>query len=269
LHKDWAGNQFDQDRSRAGPIAGQGYRLAFHDEFGTLDANSSGAVSDSKRWGKLWFQPDWPAGSVYVRDSILHLVADTTNVSVSTRRATLDGSTSFWPRSDNAALYVEARMRWQSGTGTYPQFWMASMLQNFGHDCATRRPSGYEGLISRQPLLNPEVDVMEATPAPGTWSGTLHRNTGGAGGVADSYYYDALTNGAQDEFHTWAIRWGGTRLQRHAFVVSGRRLQMRTPGFDSTAMPMMLIPGSARRAGGAVNDTQFDWVRVWRTPTSR
>lgn len=251
-----------------GPIAGQGYTLAFSDTFDTLDANPDGTLSDTKRWGKLWYQANWPAGRVFVQNSILHLQASiTAPVAISTRRVTLNGSTAF-VSSASGGVYFEARMRWQSGAGTYPQFWSLSVLHAFGYDCGTTRPPGYEQYMTGQPLLNSELDFMEGSPTPGTWWGTLHRNTGSACGVPDTQNGGNTHLGVtQDAFHTWAAKWTGTGTGATVSWYLDDVLKGTTAGYDSTSMPLFPILASVQRnvtGAPAINDTQFDWVRVWK-----
>jgi len=224
---------------------GKGYRYVFGDEFGTFDPTV---------WSRsIWYEPAAPRTDIYVRDGVLRLVSRraagypprlaTTRVSARRTRSFQRG-------------YVEARMRWTSGIGAFPAFWLFST--NWAN-------------TGRCPPLVAELDIFEGDGAvPTAHLGTLHRNTTGPCGIADSINANALTNdvdlGQSLDWHVYSALWTQDEV---IWYLDGRLLK-RWPAFDSTDQDMFLlfqIAAHAVRVDATTPDTlhaDVDWIRVWQ-----
>ena len=142
------------------PIAGQGYRKVFADEFTTLDRS----VWDDHIWYDEAPLPSW-APTQYIDNGILNLVSRrndrysgcTSNCYPIITVTTLSSGKSF------QYGYFEARMRWTKGPGSWPAFWLLSTAWARTGSCAT--PAG-------------ELDVMEGQGTePTVLYGTIHRDS--------------------------------------------------------------------------------------------
>ena len=224
------------------PIAGQGYRQAFSDNFDTLD---------TRKWtNRAFWDGAPPANAVYVQSGVLHLVSRRSqgyeNITASSH-----GKRNF------RHGYFEARMRWTKGPGAWPAFWLSS-TQHY------RSP--------RCPHLNAELDVFEGQGTePSTHYAALHRNTNGVCGIADEtrprvgwHQVGDMTTG----FHVYSALWTKTEV---IWYFDGREV-VRAPAFDSTDQDLFIM--FDMWIGGWTSDptsrtpdelhTEVDWVRVWQ-----
>ena len=224
------------------PIAGQGYSKVWGDEFSTLDPPS---------WGGIWWNPTAPANSIYVQNGILNLVSRRSqgypDITLSTESSTSSGR---WKQG-----YFEARMKWTKGPGAWPGFWLMGYAHSQGIDC---------------PPLISELDVFEGQGTePGTFYGTLHRNTNSGCGVPDETN-DGWHNVADmtTAFHTYSALWTLTEIKWYLDDV----LVGTAPVYDSTNQEMFLllqmwIGGWTSDPTSATPDelrTEVDWVHVWQ-----
>ncbi len=236
------------------PIAGQGYRKVFEDDFNTLDTNV---------WSKnIWYLPEAPAANIYVQDSILNLVTKRAEnwiaAHVTTSKAA--GNTRSFRRG-----YFEARLKYSPDVGAWPAFWLFNTNWRTNASC---------------PPYVSELDIFEAFPLAANsrqHSGTLHRNTAHPGPCSDvpdtmnpnSWTADTGVNQTAD-FHVYAALWTTSEV---IWYLDGRELK-RCPTFDTTDQDMFLILNIDAQRGdfgvpappAGVNElrTQVDWVRVWQ-----
>ena len=228
------------------PIAGQGYSKVWGDEFSTLDPPS---------WGGIWWNPTAPANSIYVQNGILNLVSRRSqgypDITLSTESSTSSGR---WKQG-----YFEARMKWTKGPGAWPGFWLMGYAHSQGIDC---------------PPLISELDVFEGQGTePGTFYGTLHRNTNSGCGVPDETN-DGWHNVGDmtTAFHTYSALWTLTEIKWYLDDV----LVGTAPVYDSTNQEMFLllqmwIGGWTSDPTSATPDelrTEVDWVHVWQKKTA-
>ena len=240
------------------PIAGQGYTARFQDNF-------DGTALDASRWTdhEFWLTPE--PGSVAVSGGTLKVINDraggySDDVSVQSGPE-WGGSASEPIKYDFMFGYVEARLRFTGGKGSWPAFW----LQSSAH---ARHGGGCP-----EPDLNFEFDIMEFQgDEPDTFYGTIHRNTGSRCGVSDSTRPDLwprLPNLA-NTWHTFAVLWTATEIR---WYMDDQLIFSATP-FDSADQRMFLTLTMQACGWDASNDcdastpaelrTEVDWVRVWQ-----
>lgn len=251
-----------------GPIAGQGYRSVFADEFDVLNRGV---------WcNRQWWEKAPPAGTQYVAAGILRVV---------TRRA--DGYQNSTLSSEPCGQanpksfkqgYFEARMRWTAGNGSSPAFWLFSTRHATNPDFANPPPYDPNPICAQQGLpraecLSSELDVFEGQGhQTSTYIGTLHRNTGGFYGQGNVFCQGVPTQNIgvnmTTAFHTYAVRW---TMDDVRWYLDGTLLGS-CPTYDSTNQPMHLLfyqwPQSWTRDPDASSpnelQTEVDWVRVWQ-----
>jgi len=229
------------------PIASQGFSYVFGDEFGTFDPTV---------WSRsIWYEPAAPGADLYVEDGSLRLLSRRAN-----GYRTRDVTTRLSARKARSFRhgYFEARMRWTSGRGAWPSFWLFSTSSANQREC---------------PPLIAELDIFEGDGAlPAGHYGTLHRNTSSRCGVPDSVNSNYSTNDVgfdlSRDWHVYAALWTETEVR---WFVDGRELK-RWGTFDSTDQDMFLILRMDAWDGQwAVDSTtpntlslDVDWVRVWQ-----
>jgi len=235
------------------PIAGQGYRLAFGDEFDSLDR----AVWDDHIWYDDPPSPTW-APRQYVSAGTLQLV--------SRRDDLFPGCTSLcYPINTATTLssgksfqygYFEARMRWTKGPGSWPAFWLISTGWAKTGSCAT--PAG-------------ELDVMEGQGTePDVFYGTIHKDSAGAcgGDEQNGNNWQPVGVDLTDGFHTYAALWTPTTVSWYL----DDKLIMSAPTYSTDNQPMFLL--LQMWSGGWTSPptsatppellTEIDWVHVWQ-----
>lgn len=237
------------------PIAGQGYRLAFSDEFDTpLDVGEAGY-----RWcPHLWWQRPMEARQYGVGGSSLYLRCFRDNgwadCNLSTEWADTRGGRFF------RGGYFEARI-------TCAKAWNAFWLFSVNHS---------RGVPKTAPdRWCSELDILETDSAqPRRLVSTLHRNTGGErnGGPPDRQNRNNnhdVTSDLPGSWHRYAALW--TREEIVWFF--DEQEVARCPTFESSWQDMFLILGLGK---GGVNggpppppevdsvEMLVDWVRVWQ-----
>jgi hypothetical protein len=240
------------------PIANQGYRKVFDDEFDGLDP---------ARWLNTWWQPDRPPDTEYAANGLLHLVSRRRDgfpsVGIDTR-GSCDGCADahyFAP-----PMYVEARIRIPKGSGAWPSLWMNSSAHMWSHTAPC-------------PTLNAEIDAFEgwhtAVDDAHTFLPNLHRNVGGWCGVSDESTWAPLDAGRDMSlaFHAFSVLVTATDVR---FFLDERLLKTLRV-YDGTAQTYGLYLSSwACNAGQTCADwhdttnaftrdldMQVDWLRVW------
>jgi beta-glucanase (GH16 family) len=168
--------------------------------------------------------------------------------------------------------YFEARMRWTAGAGAWPGFWLLS----YRHATNPAWPSinpfcALNGLPSAL-CWSAELDVFEGQGTePHVYYGTVHRNSSGDYGVADSQNGNNYQPGGPDlsaAFHTYGMLWTASQV---SWYLDGQLL-MTAPLYDSTNQPMFLllqmwVGGWTQDPGPSTPDvleTQVDYVSVWQ-----
>jgi beta-glucanase (GH16 family) len=230
-----------------GPITGQGYHLAFEDNFDTL----------SSSWSRnIWYQSAAPSSDVFVSNG--HLFLESRRADGYPDRNITTSLSSTNTRSFKQG-YFEARMKWNGGKGSWPAFWLFSTHWRSTGTC---------------PPLISELDVLEGQGTYPTFvNNALHRNTSGACGVVDGHvpatnFKDAGIGDLTQDFHTYAALWTATTI---TWYLDG--VQTNTaPVFDSTDQDMFLIlsqweGGWSGAADSSTPDpliNEVDWVRVWQ-----
>jgi hypothetical protein len=227
------------------PIARQGYRQVFWDEFEKFD---------SSIWERsVFWEPRAPASDIYTQNGVLHIVSKRAsgypNRSVETLKA----------RSFRRG-YFEARMRWTKGNGAWPAFWLSATNHAHGIDC---------------PPLNAELDIFEGQGSePNIFYGTLHKNTNDLCNIPDQTNEGdhRLRVDLSARFHIYSALWTETEVR---WYLDGVEVT-RTPVFASTDQPMFII--FQMWTGGWTRDTdattpaalhtEVDWVRVWQKERS-
>lgn len=232
------------------PIAGQGFDYVFGDEF---------TIFDPGVWSRsIWYEPAAPRTDVYVKDGVLHLRSrrvDGYPMRQTTTRLSASKTRSF------RRGYFEARMRWTSGKGAWPAFWLFS--------------TNWANTAHCPPLVS-ELDIFEGLgTVPTKHLGTLHRNTshpGPCSEIPDTINSNAATGDSgvdlTADFHVYAALWSRTEV---IWFLDGRELK-RWPLYDSTDQDMFLLfQINAWEGAWGVDSTtpaelytDVDWVRVWQ-----
>jgi hypothetical protein len=257
-------------RARApGPIAGQGYHLAWRDEFKRL----RGKVWTSRIWYDERPQKNWKKFQ-YVRHGVLHLRTGRSY------RATCTHCSGEWPINTITTLkshafkqgYFEARMRWTKGAGAWPGFWLYSKRHAKNPAWPDINPYCAKNGLPSALCLSAEVDVFEGQGTePRVFYGTLHRNSSEDYGVSNqqnSNNYHPVHKNLTTRFHRYGALWTDSQI---TWYLDGKKL-MSAPTFSSTNQPMFLllqmwIGGWTKDPNSSTPDilqTQVDWVRVWR-----
>jgi beta-glucanase (GH16 family) len=258
------------------PIAGQGYTKRFEDNF-------DGVALDAAKWSNhsFWRTAEAAPSGVRVSNGTVKITnaANTRGADCAqSRPCSVDiASGPEWGGSpskyDFTYGYVEARMKFTGGRGSWPAFWLAPVSQadwaNWPN-CPKRNEAG-----QLLPQANYELDIMEHQgDEPKTFYGTQHSNTNGTCGVPDNNSQSVTVNtGASlaDEFHVIAAKWTPTEMRwyvdgaqvgvtRSTRPESKQRmyiiLSMYVCGWDSTNSCTTATPNNLI--------TEVDWVRVWR-----
>ena len=222
------------------PIAGQGYHVAFADEFDTLDRS----VWDNH----IWYES--AAGTQTVHNGELDLATSRAAGYRNTTATTLSSGKSF------QYGYFEARIKWSKGNGSWPAFWLISTGWAKTGSCAT--PSG-------------ELDVMEGQGSePAVFYGTIHRDSAGAcgGDQQNGNNWQPTGTDLTTGFHTYAALWTATTVSWYV----DDKLYMSAPTYSTDNQPMFLLlqmwtGGWTRGTDSTTPDslhTEVDWVHVWQ-----
>lgn len=226
----------------------------------TADTSTTGLLPP---WsGGLWYEGH-PAASLYtIGSSNFQLFAGGPNSDnyVSTEFHDTSGGRFYTP-----PFYAEARASFTD----WGSFWFISVAHSRGQTVGGT-PSTYSA----------EIDVIETDPASNfahTAFTTLHRNTGGNGGVADTFTNctgggtagignGAMPNGGstQNQFHIYGALVTSTTV---TFYVDNVQVCC-VNSYDSTQQAYLMILGA--NFGGVTGSSNvgtaqstFDWVRVW------
>ena len=247
--------------SEPAPIAGQGYRLAFADEFASFDRNV---------WmNRIWYGADPPAGAIASANGVLNLVSRRADgyPNVTTTTLNAGGGTKSFLRG-----YFEARMRWTGGNGSWPAFWLFSQRHSTNPAYPSLNPFCSQNGLANALCYSAEIDVMEGQGSePSVFYGTHHRNSCSCYGVSNqmnSNNYQPQGFRLADAWQVYSVLWTTTHLH---WYVNGV-LTHSSPVFDSTNQPLYLLlqmwTGGWTRGVDSTTPselrTEVDWVRVWQ-----
>lgn len=240
------------------PLVGQGYSLAFQDEFDWYNREV---------WNNLiWYDsPPFNQNSIYCQDSILHLVTKkppgwTTDDPYSLVNVSTLG------RLDFTDGYFEARMNWPGHVGAWPAYWLISRDWAYYSSCAINQAC--------------EIDMFEGVGDDTSgFYGTCHRDSSEAcqTNIQNSNNYTDLSPTVlADNWRTYAVWWTPTSLKWYVdnSLVSQVAIGPST-SWTEMEQPMQLLiwnwthsnaGGWGTAIDGTVSslDTQVDWVRVWQ-----
>jgi chitodextrinase len=245
------------------PIAGQGYTRVFADEFDVLNRGV---------WcSHQWWEPEPPLNVQYANQGILHVVTRRVNGYPNTT-ITSEPCGQANPKSFKQG-YFEARMKWTAGNGSSPAFWLFSTRHATNPAWPNVNPFCAQNALPVAECYSGELDVFEGQGnQPGTFIGTIHRNSCGCYGVQNQLRQGVPTQNIgvnmTTGFHTYSMEWTSTTIRWYLDDVLLGSVQP----FDSSNQPMHLLfyqwPQSWTRDTDATSPdelhTEVDWVRVWQ-----
>ena len=186
-------------------VVPEGYRLVWHDEF---DDNSKD-MPDTNNWYYETAEPGWVNNELQTYIAGKKGDIQTAEVSHGTLkiRAIKDGDRIYSARLNTRGEggkagkgwkygYFEASLKLPVGKGTWPAFWMMPVASSNWPDCG-------------------EIDIMEEVGCvPNEVSSSIH---------CKAYYHAINTQktakktleGAQTEFHTYALEWDETEIKTY------------------------------------------------------
>lgn len=227
------------------PIAGQGYREVFRDDFDTLD---------TQKWSlNMWYESGPRTGQIRTAGGVLELRAGASgpNVSICTDAHGGNGAGRSFLYG-----YFEMRAKWTWKTpGAWPALWLLSQKNRDGQNAASPPTS-----------LASEFDIFEGyhQGLHSPFTGALHRNTSSLNGVPDQVKA-CFADPVQDydtQWHTYAGLWTPDRI---SWFFDERELKRETP-WDSTDQQMFLIIDLWLTQQPPSGDAllQVDWVKGWQ-----
>jgi len=242
------------------PIAGQGYHVAFDEQFTTFAPGT---------WETgIWYDPGAPAGSIFAQNGVLNLVSKRSdgypNITVTTEA----GST---PRTFTQG-YFEARMRWTKGAGAWPAFWLLSYRHSVNPSYPNINPVCAQNGLPAAQCWSAELDVFEGQGTePTVFYGTIHRNSCNCYGVQNTQNGNNYHNVGVDltaAFHTYGMLWTASTI---SWYLDGA-LVGSAPTYDSTNQPMFILlqmwiggwTSGTNSSTPAELKTEVDWVRAWQ-----
>jgi beta-glucanase (GH16 family) len=236
--------------------AAAGYtRLGFDEEFnGPLDI---GYGTPGQKWNAgLWWE-SIPSASRFIADngSLTITATATSNVNLCTQFHDYSGGTYF------KGGYFEAKMRCTD----WSAFWLYS----------ANRPRVWGNAVNSNPMTQTaEIDIVETDPGfafSKTVVNTIHKNTGGDGGIPDVQNpnnNNVIGAPVCNAVHTYGALWTPANV---TWYVDNMKV-CTYPTFPSTWQPMQLIlsaqPGGVNgSASTSIPPTTIVyWVRVWQKP---
>lgn len=204
--------------------------------------------NDLTNWSdRLWYQNPSPNGAVSVsgsslrlecrrRDGYPHIAATSVVADAMSGR--------WWTRG-----FIEARMRWTAGKGSWPAFWLFDLAHS----------QGGSNLVS-------EIDIFEGNGSlPSQISCVLHYNTSGLHGVPDQTRYLTSDIGIDlSDWHTYAVSWESDTV---TWFLDGSVI-FSCETFSTTGQPKYIVFSMHTFEPDATTPdvlvTEVDWVRVWK-----
>jgi beta-glucanase (GH16 family) len=227
------------------PIAGQGYGLAFNEEFdATIDLSPDGGGTHKWYWN-LWYQGMVPpAGAANVSGSAITL---TNNVSGSNQVAITTLSQDSSRGWSGRFGYYEARLRYDADNlGAWPGFWLFDRFHANGTD------GGHWA----------EIDVFEGFQN-GVFVGTNHDWTSAGHAQNNNNWQPLAGNPDLKQYHTYGLLWKDGTINFYfddAFLFSSDTLFPIDFQHDMYA----ILQAWHRGGGSTPTHTDVDWVRIWQ-----
>jgi chitodextrinase len=242
------------------PIAGQGYHVAFDEQFTTFTPGT---------WETgIWYSPGAPAGSITAANGILTLSSKRSDGYPDITVTTEAGSS---PRVFTQG-YFEARMRWTKGAGAWPAFWLISYRHSVNPSYPSINPYCAQNGLPAAQCWSAELDVFEGQGTePSIFYGTIHRNSCNCYGVQNTQngnnYHDVGVD-LTAAFHTYGMLWTASTI---SWYLDGN-LVGSAPTYDSTNQPMFILlqmwiggwTSGTNSSTPAELKTEVDWVRAWQ-----
>jgi hypothetical protein len=253
------------------PIAGQGYKLVFEDDFDTLNSD-------------IWRPPPhhgtvFSSGAVVAAGSILTITAERDHPTRPWVEAwSLGVQQAEYPRYPNALAwqegYFEVRCRITNDPWTKLAMWFFGLEQQnaFGlpRDCGRLNCEWdmLENGVRAGVNVNGYADVNHVS--------AVHRNTSSVCDTPNqSTSYNTAGTGLTD-WHVWSGKWTATQVTSYLDgVAQGTMLTPDTfaaqpMAFIMTSAPLNYTPAMITQwnipAPPAAIVTDVDWIRVWQRP---
>jgi PA14 domain-containing protein/glycosyl hydrolase family 16 len=232
------------------PIAGQGYRKVFEDNFDTYAPDTAGSPWSSD----IWYENNDPADAKFVQNGVLNLVSRRSQGFRNIETETLNRHA--WQQG-----YVECRLRWTGVSGNWPACWLLS--QGWANNGNCRYPSA-------------EIDIFEGKGNErSTFYGNVHRHSGGhvvnCGEASSNLVWQNMSFRLADNFHTYGVKWTASQVCWYVNDVQVGTCRPTYDTFDNSPMFMILSTQARGWSGnnpiGSSTDefrTEVDWVRVWQ-----
>ena len=225
-------------------------RLVFDEEFdGPLDI---GYGTTGHKWNAGSSRNQVPdPGHYQLANGVLTIIGDPDRgIDLGTQYRDGSGGTYF------RGGYFEARMKCTD----WSAFWLFD----------ANRPKVWGNRVMADPATwTSEIDIIETDPgAPHTVVCTVHKNTGGDGGIPDeqnSPNSATIAGSPLNEWHTYGVLWTPTQV---TWYVDNQQVCTAST-YPSTWHPMQLIlsahPGGVGGSPSTVTPpaTSVGWVRVW------
>jgi len=241
------------------PLIGQGYSLAFQDEFDYYNR---------LEWNNLiWYDgPPNVSDKIYCDASVLHLVSYKPAGWSSGDSYVLINIASLGRRHWQEGYY-ECRMRWPSEIGPWPAYWLQSSDWALHSSCAINQAC--------------EIDMFEGNgPETTVFYGTCHSDAGEvceANVINGNNFQDQDPIQLADNFRIYAVWWTPTLLRWYLDGVLTHQIAIGpSTSWDEMGQDMQLLlwmwtHGSLGGWGPGPDGTtpdevhaEFDWVRVWQ-----
>jgi chitodextrinase len=241
--------------SEPAAIAGQGYHLAFDDEFSTLDRSTW----DDHIWYDDAPSSSWTGFQQVDSNGILHLRTGRDFLYSGCSSNCYPINTITTQSSGKTFLYgyFEAKMKWSGGHGAWPGFW----LYSYKHATDTNQCTTQAG----------EIDVMEGQGSePDVFYGTVHSNTNGCSPAdqQNGNNWQPVGVDLTAGYHTYGVLWTSTAVSWYL----DDKLVMSAPTYTTDNQPMFLL--LQMWSGGWTYDpdsstpdtieTDVDYVHVWQ-----
>jgi len=240
------------------PAQATAYKLAFDEEFDTLDLSPDGSGAHSWYEG-VWFN-QWraPRSNISVHSSSLSLAWRRGQVAPDTSVATLARDKQHFEAWRYG--YFEARMKWDVVRGAWPGFWLLPVDDATGN-------STYDGIRE-----SGELDVFEGLGEhPHNFYGTIHDWVNFKDTASKENTFPLPENIDLSDYHTYGALWVPGKV---TWYFDNRPLHSeKTPAvFDKQKYCLILTiqEGVNMKAGdmsGVDANTitlKVDWVRVWQ-----
>ncbi|MDP9053036.1 MAG: glycoside hydrolase family 16 protein [Acidobacteriota bacterium] len=243
------------------PPQAAGYKLAFHDEFDSLDL-SPGTAGEHTWYANVWFDHRRPpAENIRVENSQLGLTwkKDQGSDNTSIETASPDGQhVKAWRYG-----YFEARARWPRVNGAWPAIWMLDSEGVRGENIfGGHKDSG-------------ELDIFEGQgDRPGTFFGTIHHwvDNKRIESNSDGRNIYLLHPGADfGQFHNYGVLWEPGKV---TWYFDDRPLHSEKTYAVFDRQSYFLILGMQEGVNWKSGDLSglrnsemtmyVDWVRVWQ-----